>query len=208
MLQADCDIAATKDFERNFDSTYIGEHKTPLANTFRVIHLDFSGIDADIFTESFVANDRDGPLDFSLRNNFKEGTDLLQGHYRSLSLLLTDFLFVYKQYFTDSIYLAVDEYDQGADEVLAMNMDSFRDLTRLGGVLKTFYSKIKDFAAKSTIARIFITGVTTIQLDSMVSGLSIAKNFTANAQFTTMFGFTETELRNGIPQLVDLKRYG
>lgn len=57
MLQADCDIAATKDFERNFDSTYIGEHKTPLANTFRVMHLDFSGIDADIFTESFVAND-------------------------------------------------------------------------------------------------------------------------------------------------------
>ena len=80
--------------------------------------------------------------------------------------------------------------------------------TRSGGILKTFYSKIKDFAAKSTIARIFITGVTTIQLDSMVSGLSIAKNFTANAQFTTMFGFTETELRNGIPQLVDLKRYG
>ena len=208
MLQADCDIAATKDFERNFDSTYIGEHKTPLANTFRVMHLDFSGIDADIFTEGFVANDRDGPLDFSLRNNFKEGTDLLQGHYRSLSLLLTDFLFVYKQYFTDSIYLAVDEYDQGADEVLAMNIESFRDLTRSGGILKTFYSKIKDFAAKSTIARIFITGVTTIQLDSMVSGLSIAKIFAANAQFTTMFGFTETELRNWIPQLVDLKRYG
>lgn len=208
MLQADCDIAATEDFERNFAGTYIGEHKTPLANTFRVMHLDFSGIDADIFTEGFVANVRDGPLDFSLRNNFKEGTDLLQGHYRSLSLLLTDFLFVYKQYFTDSIYLAVDEYDQGADEVLAMNIESFRDLTRSGGILKTFYSKIKDFAAKSTIARIFITGVTTIQLDSMVSGLSIAKIFAANAQFTTMFGFTETELRNGIPQLVDLKRYG
>ncbi len=208
MLQADCDIVATKDFERKFDSTYIGEHKTPLANTFRVMHLDFSGIDADTFTEGFVANVRDGPLDFSLRNNFKEGTDLLQGHYRSLSLLLTDFLFVYKQYFTDSIYLAVDEYDQGADEVLAMNIESFRDLTRSGGILKTFYSKIKDFAAKSTIARIFITGVTTIQLDSMVSGLSIAKIFAANAQFTTMFGFTETELRNWIPQLVDLKRYG
>lgn len=189
MLQADCDIAATKDFERNFDSTYIGEHKTPLANTFRVMHLDFSGIDADIFTEGFVANVRDGPLDFSLRNNFKEGTDLLQGHYRSLSLLLTDFLFVYKQYFTDSIYLAVDEYDQGADEVLAMNIESFRDLTRSGGILKTFYSKIKDFAAKSTIARIFITGVTTIQLDSMVSGFSIAKIFAANVQFTNYVRF-------------------
>lgn len=208
MLQADCDIAATKDFERNFDGTYLSEHKTTLANTFRVMHLDFSGIDADIFMEGFVANDRDRPLDFSLRNNFKEGTDLLQGHYRSLSLLLTDFLFVYKQHFTDSIYLAVDEYDQGADEVLAMNIESFRDLTRSGGILKTFYSKIKDFAAKSTIARIFITGVTTIQLDSMVSGFSIAKIFAANAQFTTMFGFTETELRNWIPQLVDLKRYG
>ena len=132
---------------------------------------------------------RDGPLDFSLRNNFKEGTELLQGHYRSRALLLTAFLFVDKQYFTDSICLVIDEYDQGADEVLAMNIDSFRDLTRLGGVLKTFYSRIKDFTAKSTIARIFITGVTTIQLDSMVSGLSIAKNFTANAQFTNYVRF-------------------
>lgn len=104
-------------------------------------------------------------------------------------MLLTDFLFVYKQYFTDSIYLAVDEYDQGADEVLAMNIESFRDLTRSGGILKTFYSKIKDFAAKSTIARIFITGVTTIQLDSMVSGFSIAKIFAANAQFTNYVRF-------------------
>ncbi len=189
MLQADCDIAAAKDFERNFAGTYLGEHKTTLANMFRVIRLDFSGIDADIFTEGFVANVRDGLLEFSLRNNFKEGTELSQGHYRSRALLLTAFLFVCKQYFTDSIYLVVDEYDQGADEVLAMNIDFFRDLTRLGGGLKTFYSKIKNFSAKSTIARIFITGVTTIQLDSMVSGLSIAKNFTANAQFTNYVRF-------------------
>ena len=108
-LQAYYDIAAAKDFERNFAGTYIGEHKTPLANTFRVMHLDFSGIDAEIFTEGFVVNVRDGLLDFSLRNNFKEGTELLQRHYLSPTLLLADFLFVYRQHFTDPIYLIIDE---------------------------------------------------------------------------------------------------
>ena len=205
-LQAYYDIAAAKDFERNFAGTYIGEHKTPLANTFRVMHLDFSGIDAEMFTEGFVVNVRDGLLDFSLRNNFKEGTELLQGHYRSSTILLTDFLFVYKQHFKDPIYLIIDEYDQGANEVLARSLDSFQSLTRSGGTLKTFYSKIKDFAAKGTIGRVFITGVTSIQLDSMTSEFSIADNLTTNPDLATMFGFTETELRNLIPQIVNLQK--
>ena len=207
-LQAYYDIAAAKNFERNFAGTYIGKHKTPLANTFRVIHFDFSGIDADLFTEGFVANVRDGLLDFSIRNAFPKGSEILEKRYLSPTLLLTDFLFAYKQHFKEPIYLIIDEYDQGANEVLATNFESFQNLTRSGGTLKTFYSKIKDFAAKGTIARVFITGVTTIQLDSMTSGFSIADNLTTNPEFATMFGFTESELRNLIPQIVDLKKLG
>ena len=207
-LQAYYDIAAAKNFERNFAGTYIGKHKTPLANTFRVIHFDFSGIDADLFTEGFVANVRDGLLDFSIRNAFPKGSEILEKRYLSPTLLLTDFLFAYKQHFKEPIYLIIDEYDQGANEVLATSLESFQGLTRSGGVFKTFYAGLKDLATNGPIARIFITGVTSIQLDSMTSGFSIAENLTTDPEFATMFGFTETELRDLILQTVDLKKFG
>ena len=52
-LQAYYDIAAAKDFERNFAGTYIGEHKTALANSFHVIHFDFSAISNCKVTDIF-----------------------------------------------------------------------------------------------------------------------------------------------------------
>ena len=207
-LQAYYDIAAAKDFERNFAGTYIGEHKTPLANTFRVIHFDFSGISPQNFESDFADQVLSGFFDFCLRYPFKSGESLLREKFDSAHRLLTAFVREYEATFQEPIYLIIDEYDQGANEVLASSLKSFQALTKSGGALKTFYERLKQIATKGTIGRIFITGVTTIQLDSMTSGFSLAKNFTTNARFTTMFGFTERELRNLISQLVDLKQYG
>ena len=207
-LQAYYDIAAAKDFERNFAGTYIGEHKTPLANTFRVIHFDFSGISPQNFESDFADQVLSGFFDFCLRYPFKSGESLLREKFDSAHRLLTAFVREYEATFREPIYLIIDEYDQGANEVLASSLKSFQALTKSGGALKTFYERLKQIATKGTIGRIFITGVTTIQLDSMTSGFSLAKNFTTNARFTTMFGFTERELRNLISQLVDLKQYG
>ncbi|MDD7427152.1 MAG: AAA family ATPase [Sutterella sp.] len=207
-LQAYYDIAAAKDFERNFAGTYIGEHKTPLANTFRVIHFDFSGISPQNFESDFADQVLSGFFDFCLRYPFKSGESLLREKFDSAHRLLTAFVREYEATFREPIYLIIDEYDQGANEVLASSLKSFQALTKSGGALKTFYERLKQIATKGTIGRIFITGVTTIQLDSMTSGFSLAKNFTTNALFTTMFGFTERELRNLIPQLIDLKQYG
>ena len=207
-LQAYYDIAAAKDFERNFAGTYIGEHKTPLANTFRVIHFDFSGISPQNFESDFADQVLSGFFDFCLRYPFKSGESLLREKFDSAHRLLTAFVREYEATFREPIYLIIDEYDQGANEVLASSLKSFQALTKSGGALKTLYERLKQIATKGTIGRIFITGVTTIQLDSMTSGFSLAKNFTTNARFTTMFGFTERELRNLISQLVDLKQYG
>ena len=207
-LQAYYDIAAAKDFDRNFAGTYIGEHKTPLANTFRVIHFDFSGISPQNFESDFADQVLSGFFDFCLRYPFKSGESLLREKFDSAHRLLTAFVREYEATFREPIYLIIDEYDQGANEVLASSLKSFQALTKSGGALKTFYERLKQIATKGTIGRIFITGVTTIQLDSMTSGFSLAKNFTTNARFTTMFGFTERELRNLISQLVDLKQYG
>ena len=207
-LQAYYDIAAAKNFERNFAGTYIGKHKTPLANTFRVIHLDFSGIDPQLFTQGIIQKIRVGLQDFCLRYGFKEGLGLLKNESSSPTYLFSEFILTYKEASSDPIFLIIDEYDQGANEVLATSLESFQGLTRSGGVLKTFYAGLKDLATNGPIGRIFITGVTTIQLDSMTSGFSIAENLTTDPEFATMFGFTETELRDLILQTVDLKKFG
>ena len=208
ILQAYYDIAAAKDFERNFAGTYIGEHKTALANSFHVIHFDFSNIDVDLFTEGFTKKVQEGLHDFCVRYGYKTGLKIVKQNYPSPSLLMSDFIQDYKESFKEPIYLVVDEYDQGANEVLATSLESFKDITRSGGVLKTFYSKIKELSTNGPIARVFITGVTAIQLDSMTSGFSIAENITNDARFATMFGFTEVELKQLIPQLIDLEKYG
>ncbi len=70
--------------------------------------------------------------------------------------------------------------------------------------LSLFYSCLKDEGSGVVIKRIFITGVTSIQLDSMTSVFSIAKNLSVRPQFASMFGFTEEELRSLIPELVDI----
>ena len=207
-LQAYYDIAAAKDFEKNFDGTYIGEHKTALANSFHVIHFDFSAISNLDFVGDFTDNVRSGLSDFCDTYKFKEGDAVIEKEYGSPHRLFEAFLREYKKHFKEPIYLIIDEYDQGANEVLSKSLESFKELTGEGGLLKTFYSKIKKASSNGPIARVFITGVTSIQLNSMTSGFSIAKNLTNHSHFAAMFGFTESELKHLIPQIIDLKSYG
>ncbi len=208
ILQAYYDIPAAKDFERNFAGTYIGEHKTALANSFHVIHLDFSVISADDFNGDFIDKVRSGLSTFCTRNGFSEGHQLLKKEFTDPVILLDEFMSIYEQEFQEKIYLIIDEYDHVANEFFATSLESFKGLTMSAGMLKAFYSDIKALSSDGPIARVFITGVTSIQLDSMTSGFSIAENITNDARFATMFGFTEAELKQLIPQLVDLKKYG
>ena len=87
-LQAYYDIAAAEDFERNFACTYIGEHKTALANTFRVIHFDFSGIPADKFVRGFIEKVRRGLTSFCMRYGFSMGLEVVDREFDDPNLLL------------------------------------------------------------------------------------------------------------------------
>ena len=207
-LQAYYDISAAKDFEQNFAGTYIGAHKTPLANKYRVLRLDFSGTNPDNFQATFCSKFLRALNLFCDRNDFKDIRNALRKEYDDALILLNEFISAYSACCRDKIYLIIDEYDQGANEVLASSIENFRELTKSGGFLKAFYSQLKDLAVSGPIAWIFITGVTSIQLDSMTSGFSIAKNFSNHPKFAGMFGFSESELRELVPQLVDLKQYG
>ena len=209
MLKKYYDMASGSEFEKNFSGTYIGKNKTPLANTFRVLHLNFSGLASANIAESINESLK---ASFGLfLNNYPDDNceEILKKEYADPSVLLNAFLkSVYNKY-GKTLYVIIDEYDQFANEILSRDLENFKKLTGSGGILKNFYAKLKEATEiDGSVARIFITGVTKISLDSMTSGFNIASDITNDPQFAAIFGFTEDEVRQIIPQAVDLHSYG
>ena len=211
MLMAYYDKAAAGDFDERFSGTWIGDHPTPWASKFLVLKLDFSGIEGgDGLIDNFIIK-----VKFGLRNFVKryfpadpQMKELLDGSWSSPTALLTSFFGLVDSKSEDSIYLIIDEYDQFAQEILSKDPERFRAMTGAEGFIKAFYACIKDAAASELVKRTFITGVTSISLDSMTSGFNIATNISNFAEYAGAMGFTEDELRKLIPQIVDVNRYG
>ncbi len=209
MLKKYYDIAAGNEFEKNFSGTYIGENKTPLANSFRVLHLNFSGLASDNIADS-INESLKSSFELFLNNYPDDNCEkILEKDYTDPSILLNKFLkAIYKKY-GKTLYVIIDEYDQFANEILSQDFERFKKITSSGGILKNFYAKLKEATeTDGAVARIFITGVTKISLDSMTSGFNIASDITNDPQFAAIFGFTEDEVRQIIPQAVDLRNYG
>ena len=208
MLEAYYDEAAADQFEKTFAGTYIGLHKTPLASKFRVLHLDFSGIASarhEVLETAFHNSVLDSIGDYFLRYPHPQQEKILEGHFDdTASLIGRFFLFVAQDAPGVRLYVIIDEYDQFANEVLSEDLNHFQTITSAQGFLKNFFAKLKS-ATRRTVDRIFITGVTSISLDSMTSGFSIATSYTTDPAFADAFGFTEAELRELVPQVLDLE---
>ena len=208
MLQAYYDKAAAKDFERSFSGTYIADHKTELAGSYRVLSFDFSGIASREVQQDFVRSVKRALQDFLNRYPMESVQAIIDKDYASPSSLLVDFFKEYEKQTTDRIYVIIDEYDQFANELLATDRQTFLDMTESGGFYKNFYAQLKMATTRGSVERVFITGVTTVSLDSLTSGFNIADDISAASDFAGMFGFKDEELRDLIPQLVDLERSG
>lgn len=104
------------------------------------------------------------------------------------------------------VYIIIDEYDQFALNLLASDPETFRSITGKEGFLRAFYAVLKN--SEDIVDRIFITGVTSLSLDSMTSGFNLAKNISNSARYAGMLGFTDEELRKLIPQIVDVEGCG
>ena len=210
MLEAYYDEAAADQFESNFAGTYIGLHRTPLASQFHVLHLDFSGIaskDPQALAKAFQASVLASLRIFFGRHPHCKQDVILDGVFDSAATLIEAFFSLMAVDSPRKLYVIIDEYDQFANEVLSQDLSHFKAITSSEGFLKNFFAKLKA-ATRTTVARIFITGVTSISLDSMTSGFNISLNVTTFPAFADFFGFTETELRSLIPQVLDLQRWG
>ncbi|MCI5146400.1 MAG: AAA family ATPase, partial [Candidatus Electrothrix sp. AR3] len=67
---------------------------------------------------------------------------------------------------------------------------------------RAFYETIKIAAGQGIVDRIFITGVTSITLDSMTSGFNIGKNLSFTKAFNLAMGFNQQEVEAAVQPLV------
>lgn len=208
ILEQYYDKAASADFEKNFKGTYIYEHKTPLQGTYHVLRLEFSGLAAEYVETEFLEVLKNSASEFFFRYPMIGSDELLKNTYTSPAAFIKKFFAFVASYIPrQKLFIVIDEYDQFANEILSTDKKTFRKTASTKGFLKNFYTAVKA-GTSGVVGRVFITRVTSISLDSLTSGFSIATNLTFDADFSEMFGFSDSEVRALIPQMVDLARYG
>ncbi len=205
-LAAYYDKAAAGDFEKNFAGTFIGAHRTEKASRLYVVQFDFSGISPEHFATDFIARVKRGLIDFSQRYEFGEGFAVLDREQASATALWSDFLGAFERRFGGvggKLCVLVDEFDQLANERLSGEGESAKQLAASVRLMQAFCSGIKAEAARGVVDRVYVTGVT-----SLAQGLDLAVDVTLDPALSAMFGFTESELRDLIPQVLDLAKGG
>ncbi len=210
MLKCFYDISYKDRYEELFAGTKIYQENLPSHNSYHVINFDFSAVGSNTensLLSGFYSCVSTGIDDFKLR--YPE----FEFNYSTISELDPTRLFIefakaYKNYSKNkNLYVMIDEYDNFANELLSKNLDLFLTITSKNGFLKTFYASIKASTVTS-VAKTFITGVSSVSLDSLTSGFNIALNVTSFDCFNEYAGFTEDELRVLIPQLIDIEKIG
>ena len=219
MLKCFYDISYKDRYEEIFNGKNIYTANLSSHNTYHVINFDFSMVNSQSNTSmlnSFFSAVATGIDDFMIR--YPDFVfDYSELDKSDSVTLFNNFASAYSKYakncFTKGsigrLYVMIDEYDNFANQILSQDIELFRTITGNNGFLKAFYASIKAATANANcIAKTFITGVSSVSLDSLTSGFNISRNVTSRACFNEYAGFTEAELAKLIPQLVDLKQLG
>ena len=188
------------EFEKLFGSLYIGQHPTPLANTYMVFRLEFSRIDTATHESTypgFLKNVLESARVFlSAYAQFFTPTQIqeVMGQPTPEGIVKTIFGLVQSNKIPHKIYLLIDEYDHFANELLSFDMPRFKNDVSKNGFVRKFYESLKTATGEGIVDRIFITGVSPVTLDSLTSGFNITSNITTNILFHGMMGFTHAEV--------------
>lgn len=203
------DVNNKADFERLFGNTYIGHHPTPSRNTYYILRLDFSGVNSNNLEQNFFDRLKLSIKDFC--TDYKSLNIQINFSTTDAAILIGTLFSSFKEKRlspNDKIFIIIDEYDNFANDILATNLPQFKEMTSADGFVKTFYAMLKSEsnARNSAIGRFFITGVSSIMINSVTSGFN-SDNISQESAFNEMAGFTTDELRDLIHQTMDMSKY-
>ena len=198
------DIRYKDDFDTIFSNLYIGQHPTPLQSSYQILFMEFSGIATDD-TET-VRRDFEHEVRTDLRNflqiyNYPDAAVQRVEEQSSSSAMMKTFFQIIGD---KKIYILIDEYDHFANTILGDNLELYKKIVGKGGFVRSFYETIKRATMEGIVDRLFITGVTSITLDSLTSGFNIGDNITLHRDFNQAIGFTRQETASVIQPLVEV----
>jgi len=196
------DLNRKEDFDSIFSDLYIGKNPTSLRSSYKVLFMNFSGIDTDSMDRvQYAFNEEVRRRTKSFLKNYgfsKEQQNRLDQPKTAADIfvLFTDII---QQ---ERIFLIIDEYDHFANSILGDDLTLFKEVIGKGGFVRAFYETVKTATQEGIVERIFMTGVTSITMDSMTSGFNIMKNISHNKRFNSAIGFTRTEVESTIEPIV------
>ncbi|GAB6163849.1 ATP-binding protein [Desulfothermus naphthae] len=196
------DINRKHRFQEFFKNTWIGKNPTELQGSFLVIRFNFSAVRADplkvehdfnLYVHDILVRfvDRYKKL---IPDDLKKSILALENGVEMLRRVLSEEFYEKTKH---KIYILIDEYDNFANAILsAYSHEEYMQLTHGGGFFKDFFKKLKAATeeSESSLAKLFITGVSPITLDDVTSGFNIGENLSLDPRLSTFFGFTEKEI--------------
>jgi Predicted AAA-ATPase/PD-(D/E)XK nuclease superfamily len=203
------DVNKAADFQQLFGDLHVGRHPTALANQFRILRFDFSGIETNDVRkvyDAFLLKVKEGFSNFlsHYESHFTAAqTDTILNQPMASSMAVEFFMAQERNKPYPPLYVLIDEYDQFTNELLSFHFADFKDIVSKNGYVRKFYEVLKSQAMLGSIARIFMTGVAPVTVDSMTSGFNIMTDLSLQLRFHQMMGFTESEVGE-LLQKIDL----
>ncbi|RHZ81374.1 hypothetical protein Glove_120g228 [Diversispora epigaea] len=211
------DIKNKGRFKQLFGDLYIGNKPTPLASSFLVLDLNFSGLRTDstyeIFVEDFYESLNADFSRFMYRYEQELGSRFYDFNIKCKKNALTNFkdILYAVELSGHKLYVCIDEYDAGMNEALKNetilrsltvrnennenneNEDASVKIESIDNSFKQFYSRLKS-ACNMGIARVFQVGVTPVALAEFTSGFNISKDIAIREGFWDLYGFKKSEI--------------
>ena len=203
-LQSYYDINKADRFEEFYRDTWILDNPTDDRAKYMILYFNFSVVskDKDLVQKNF--NDYCiGEINAFIRKytqyiskEFIHEMSNKNTAHEKLQVIVTSL--------KDSehkIYIMIDEYDNFTNTLLAeYGVEEYEKVSRKEGYFKQFFTTLKGLASGSgsSLARMFITGVSPVTMDDVTSGFNIGANITTSAKFNSLLGFTELEISDMI----------
>ena len=216
MLLSYYDRAMRESFDETFRGTSVHGHRTPLAGSLCCVRLDFSQVSGctEQAKSSFTRELADALRDFTGR--YPElglpYSELKSGIYDEPAGLMKEFVTNFRSCSSgkERLFVIIDRYDHFANSILARNAGASKETASAAecppGFIRQFYAFLKEAfggVRGRPISRIFISGVSSVSLDSLISGFNIAANISNDPRFNAMAGLSREELSEIIDETVD-----
>ena len=221
MLFCYYDKSLAESFDENFKGTWIYDHRTKQAYSFYCLRFDFSAVGFMVtdLLRQFTGAVISGLTDFTLRYPDlglppeKLKTSLYKTPGEALNAFLNNFSFMAG--LDAQICLIIEDYDHFLCSLFSEDHQAFCDLaanTYNLQNIRQFYTSVKSRSGApecgAPISRIFLSGISRVSLDSLLSGFNIERDISAKARFNAMAGFTREELSQIIDETVDFSALG